>query len=286
MKGTGAISKVCRVRLEFAIAWAAIACVSSAAVPEPARALDALSVCPEASIVFENAEAGHASDGATFRLADGREVRLAGVAAVGAMDGDAEASKRATAALDALVAGKRVVLHGRAGLADRYGKLIAQVFVSGEGASWLQADLVSAGVLRVAPEISEVACAMPLLNLEARAREAGKGMWQEARFAIEQADHIEALSAAAGRFAVVEGVIRRVGETSSHTYLDFGRRYNEDFTIMIPRSARAGFAAAGVELKALRGRHVRVRGVLFSSGGPAIEIRKPASLEILAGGGT
>ncbi len=52
------------------------------------------------------------------------------------------------------------------------------------------------------------------------------------------------------------------------------------------KAARAGFAAAGVELKALRGKHIRVRGVLFSSGGPAIEIRKPASLEILAGGGT
>lgn len=286
MKGTGAIPTVCRVRLEFAIAWAAIACVSSMAVPNPARALDALSACPEAAAISENAEAAHASDGTTFRLADGREVRLAGVAAVGTMDGDLEASARSTAALDALVAGKRVALHGRAGLTDRYGKLIAQVSVSGEGARWLQADLVSAGALRVAPETSEIACAMPLLDLEARAREAGKGMWQEARFAVERADHIEVLSAALGRFAVVEGVIRRVGETSSHTYLDFGRRYNEDFTIIIPRSARAGFAAAGVELKALRGSHVRVRGVLFSSGGPAIEIRKPASLEILAGGGT
>lgn len=277
---------MCRVRLEFAIAWATIACVSSAAVPNPASALDALSTCPEAATISENAEAGHASDGTTFRLADGREVRLAGVAAVDTIDGDSKASARSTAVLDALVAGKRVALHGRAGLSDRYGKLIAQVSISGEGAGWLQADLVSAGALRVAPETSEVACALPLLHLEARAREAGKGMWQEARFAVEQADHIEALSAAVGRFAVVEGVIRRVGETSSHIYLDFGRRYNEDFTIIIPRSARAGFAAAGVELKALRGKQIRVRGVLFSSGGPAIEIRKPASLEILAGGGT
>jgi endonuclease YncB( thermonuclease family) len=277
---------VCRVRLEFAIAWAAIACVSSAAVPDPARALDALSACPEAGAIFENAEAGHASDGATFRLADGREFRLAGFAAVDTIDGDSETSVRSTAALDARVAGKRVALHGRAALNDRYGKLVAQVSVSGDGVSWLQADLVSAGALRVAPETSEIACAMPLLNLEARARENRKGVWEKASFAVEQADRVEALSAAVGRFAIVEGVIRRVGETSSHTYLDFGRRYNEDFTIMIPRSARAGFAAAGVELKTLRGRHVRVRGVLFLSGGPAIEIRKPASLEILAGGGT
>jgi endonuclease YncB( thermonuclease family) len=270
--------------LEFAIAWAAVTCASTAAFSDSTRALDALSGCPEAAAVFENAEAGHASDGMTFRLADGREVRLAGVAAADMIDGDSKTSERVTAALDALVAGKRVALHG--GSPDRYGKLIAQVSVSGGDARWLQADLVSTGMLRVAPEASEVACATPLLHLEARAREARKGVWQEARFAVEQADHVEALSAALGRFAVVEGVIRRVGETSSRTYLDFGRRYNEDFTIIIPRSARAGFAAAGIDLKALRGRQVRVRGVLFSSGGPAIEIRKPASLEILAGGGT
>src|SRR6185312_15904335 len=117
--------------------------------------------------------------------------------------------------LDARVAGKHVALRGRAGLADRYGKLIAQVSISGADARWLQADLVSAGALRVAPEASEVACAMPLLDLEGHARESQKGVWQEANFAVEQADHVEALSAAAGRFAVVEGVVRRVGETSS-----------------------------------------------------------------------
>jgi hypothetical protein len=111
-------------------------------------------------------------------------------------------------------------------------------------------------------------------------------LWREARFAVEQAENIEALTTAMGRFTIVEGLVRRVGETSSRTYLDFGRRYNQDFSIMIPRSARAGFAAAGIDLKSLRGKQVRVRGVLFSSGGPAIEIRNPASLEIVAGGGT
>ena len=66
----------------------------------------------------------------------------------------------------------------------------------------------------------------------------------------------------------------------------FGRRYREDFTIIIPRAARAEFRAAGLDLKALRGKRIRGRGVLFSSGGPAIEIRKPASIEIIQGGRT
>ncbi len=253
----------------------------------PARAADAIASCPEAAASYENVEAVSVRDGATIRLKDGREVRLAGVIAASEIDGDAEAAARAAGQLNQLVTGKFLALHGREGVSDRYGRLIAQVVRQGDPARWVLADLVAAGFLRAAPEASEMPCAPSLLDAEAEARAGQKGLWQETRFAVEQADHIEALTAASGRFAVVEGTVRRVGETSSRTYLDFGRRYNEDFTIVVPRSARAGFKAAGVDLKELPGKRVRVRGVLFLSGGPAIEIRKPASLEVLVkGGGT
>jgi len=273
---------VCCVRHSLAIAWG-VACASLAAVPVHSEGVR-LS-CPEAASSFENVEAAAARDGVTIRLKDGREVRLAGVVAANEIDGDAVALNAAEK-LNALVAGKSLALYGRKNLSDRYGRLVAQVAFGADGADWLQADLVSEGWLRVAPETSELSCAKPLLGFEAKARAGRKGLWQDARFAVERADNIEKLTASMGRFAVVEGVIRRVGETSGHTYLDFGRRYNEDFSIMIPRSARAGFAAAGIDLKSLRGKQVRARGVLFSSGGPAIEIRKPASLEVLAGSGT
>jgi endonuclease YncB( thermonuclease family) len=276
--GEGTLLSVCCVRHSFAIASAAIAC---AAAITPARAEISISSCPEAHAAGETVQAAAARDGATLRLQDGREVRLAGVIAATELDGDRAAAIRATEDLNTRIAGKALTLFGQAG-ADRYGRLIAQVAIGDTG--WLQADLVSGGSLRVAPESSEISCARPLLGLEAKARTAGRGLWHEAAFGIEQAGNLDSLTQNLGRFAVVEGVIARVGETKSRTYLDFGRRYNRDFSIMIPRSARAGFAAAGIDLKYLRGKHVRVRGVLFSSGGPAIEIRKPASLEILGDG--
>ncbi len=274
---------MCCVRHSFAIAWG-VACASLAAVPVPAHSEGVPLSCPEAASFFESVEATSARDGTTIRLKDGREVRLAGVVAADEIDDDTVAID-AEERLNALVAGKSLALYGRKDLSDRYGRLVAQVAFE-NGTDWLQAGLVSKGWLRVAPEMTELSCAGPLLGFEAEARAGRKGLWQDARFAVERADNIERLIASAGRFAVVEGVIRRVGETSSHTYLDFGRRYNEDFSIVIPRSARAGFAAAGIDLKSLRGKQIRVRGVLFSSGGPAIEIRKPVSLEILADGGT
>ena len=68
-------------------------------------------------------------------------------------------------------------------------------------------------------------------------------------------------------------------------FLDFGRRFNQDFSIVIPRGARAAFAAAGVDLKALAGKRVRARGVLYIWGGPALELRIPTALEIVGADG-
>jgi hypothetical protein len=77
--------------------------------------------------------------------------------------------------------------------------------------------------------------------------------------------------------------VQRVGESGGRTFLDFGRRYTQDFTIVVPRASQSAFQAAGIDLKAMRGKRVRVRGVLYSFGGPAIEARLPAALEVLDG---
>lgn len=253
--------------------------------PRAARA-DAWPACAGPGLLPTNHEADGARDGATFRLTDGREVRLAGVIAANDLDGDQDAARRATAALDRLVAGKRILLYALPDAVDRHGRILAQVALADESSTWVQGVLVATGMLRVGPETGEPACSDALIVHERNARAAKAGLWMEPRFAVESADRLAALNAAIGRFAVVEGMVTRIGETPSRTYIDFGRRYSEDFTIIIPRAARAGFRAAGIDLKALRGKRIRGRGVLFSSGGPAIEIRKPASIEIVQGGGT
>jgi endonuclease YncB( thermonuclease family) len=247
---------------------------------------DAWAACARTHITPASYEAAGARDGATLRLTDGREVRLAGVVAANDLDGDQDAAYRATAALDRLVAGKRVLLYSRPDAADRYGRILAQVALADENGASVQGLLVANGMLRVGPEAGEAACPEPLIAHERAARAANAGLWTERRFSVESANHLAALNAAIGRFAVVEDTVTRIGETPSRTYIDFGRRYREDFTIIIPREARAEFRGAGIDLKALRGKRIRGRGVLFSSGGPAIEVRKPGSIEVIQSGGT
>jgi hypothetical protein len=189
----------------------------------------------------------------------------------------------ATAALARLVASRALVLHGRSGT-DRYGRLTAQVALA-DGELWLQAALVAEGILRAAPEAGEPACSAALLAFQRKARAARIGLWAEPRFALQNAGDLAALNAAAGRFAVVEGIVTRVGEVGGRLFLDFGRRYMEDFTLVVSRDARPTFESAGIDLKALKGKKVRARGVLFPWGGPAIELRKPAAFEIVEGEG-
>lgn len=222
-----------------------------------------------------------ARDGATLELADGREVRLAGVVAPVGLDGDPVAAERATVALHALAAGHGVTLLGRAGSADRYARIPAQVIVAGDADRWIQAALVRAGAVRVAPGAGDPDCAASLLREEQPARTARSGLWGDPRFGVQEASDAATLLAAAGRFAVVEGFVERIGQSGASLFLDFGQRYRDAFTIVIPRGVQAAIAAAGIDPRGLSGKRVRARGVIYSRGRPALEIRTPAALELL-----
>jgi micrococcal nuclease len=247
------------------------------AASEPLRSIE---TCHGAKPI-RTVEVSGALDGATIKLKDGSAVRLAGIHAPTEQDGPAEIARRATAALDALVAGRRVRLYSSEREPDRYGRVVAQIAVENAPAAWVQAALVHAGQVRVQPDSGAPDCAARLLNLERQARRSGRGVWGEAAFSILPANSVPHAFVAEGRFALVEAVVQRVGEAGGRIFLDFGRRYREDFTIVIPREAHAAFAAAGVDLRALSGRRVRARGVLFSWGGPAIELRAPGALELI-----
>ena len=83
------------------------------------------------------------------------------------------------------------------------------------------------------------------------------------------------------RFALVEGRVLSVRESGGTIYVNFGRRWSEDFTVTVPKRSARTFTAAGFELKALAGRTVRVRGLVEERGGPWIEATEPGQIEIL-----
>ncbi len=84
-----------------------------------------------------------------------------------------------------------------------------------------------------------------------------------------------------GRFALVEGKVLSVRESGATIYVNFGRRWTRDFTVIILRRLGKAFTTAGVEPKKLEGRRIRVRGWIEQRGGPIITAEAPEQIEVL-----
>ena len=205
-------------------------------------------------------------------LEDGRAVRLAGIADVAQPDVSA-----------ALPAGQAIMLK-RLGASDtdRYGRIAAHIFViENEAERWLQADLVARGSARASSRIGDAACAKELLAHENSARAAKLGLWAEPYYVITKAEEPGEVLTRRGRFALVEGKVLSVRESGGTIYVNFGRRWSEDFTVTIAKRNERVFSAAGLEPKKLAGRMVRIRGWIEERGGPWVEASRPEQIEVL-----
>jgi endonuclease YncB( thermonuclease family) len=214
-------------------------------------------------------------DARTFRLQDGREVRLAGIEPV---VGD-KASR--TSALAAIVVGHEVTLSGEDDTPDRYGRQSAFVFLDGSE-TLVQGLLLAQGEALASPAVTNKDCASVLNATEAAARQAKKGTWADPA-AIKNAESSGDILAGIGRFTVVEGRVLSVRQAGATTYLNFGRNWTRDFAVTISRRVLPAFEAAGVALKSLENRRIRVRGWVEARGGPRIEVLGVGQIELLGG---
>ena len=212
-------------------------------------------------------------DARTFRLDDGREVRLAGV--------EPAASDNTKAALTAIIAGRDVTLHGEDDTPDRYGRQPAFVFLTGTEAP-VQSELLRRGEALVSTEVTNKDCAADLAAAEAEARQAKKGTWAGPA-AIKNAESPGDILAGIGRFTVVEGKVLSVRQAGATTYLNFGRNWTRDFAVTISRRMMPAFEAAGLLPKSLENRRIRVRGFVEARGGPRIEALRVGQIEVLGG---
>ena len=254
-----------------------------AACPFPGR-VSAASAVPSCSLAaFAEVTAQGAVDGRTIRLTDGREVRLAGIEVPPAEEARALGIADVHA-LHALVAGKDLVLKHLNPTTDRYGRLVAWGFLrTAVGEENLATLLLAKGHARAAIPSGERACMAALLAAERSARAGKLGLWGDPRYESKRAQNPGEIAAARGRFSLVEGPVLSVRESGGVIYINFGRRWTEDFTVTILKRNERLFIAAGIAPKVLAGRRVRIRGVVEERGGPWIEATRPEQIEILDG---
>lgn len=224
-------------------------------------------------------------DGETLQLQDGTEVRLIGALTPRAFDAgvagaDWPAEREARSALEATVSGRAVVTATVGRKFDRYGRLLAHVFLlRDDGPVWLQAALVAAGQARAYVLPESTACAEPLIAQEAAARAASAGLWRNPAYAVRDASRTGELSKLRNSYQIVDGIVTGIADVRGHVYVNFGDDWRTDFT--------AGVATARVdrqwldEVRALAGKRVRVRGWIERQNGPYIAVVDRSQLQVL-----
>jgi endonuclease YncB( thermonuclease family) len=247
------------------IALGAIALLAATAGPADAAgcALDAQG---------EGRVAG-AIDARTLRLADGREVRLAGIEPV-------VSAKQVSNSMSVLT-DREVILRGADDAPDRYGRQSAFVFLAPSG-TLLQEELLARGEALVSATVSDKECALLLTAAEAAARRARRGFWENPA-AIKNTESAGDILAGIGQFTLVEGKVLSVRQAGATTYLNFGRNWTRDFAVTISRRVLPNLEAAGIFPKSLESKWIRVRGFVEARGGPRIEVLRVGQIELLGG---
>jgi endonuclease YncB( thermonuclease family) len=208
-------------------------------------------------------------DARSVRLDDGREVRLTGI----------EATATTRQALTSLLIGRDVTLRSTDDTPDRYGRQGALLFV-GESETSVQAMLLAQGNALVSAEIADKDCAAALTSSEAEARRQKKGNWADPS-AIKNAESPDDILAGIGRFMVVEGKVLSVRQAGAMTYLNFGRNWTRGFAVIISKRTVPAFENAGMPLKSLENRRLRVRGWVEGTAGPRIDVLRVGQIELL-----
>ena len=223
-----------------------------------------------ADLTPEWGEVARVSPAGDLVLTDGTVLRLAGLAG-----GGAGAAVGWRPALAARVDG-RAIAFAAGPERDRYGRRAALVRREGDDGT-LQQQLLAQGLALARPEDGVLGCLPSWLDAEATARRDRRGLWRELPL---DARDIGALRARQGRFTIVAGHILDVGKTNRVDYLNFGRVWRQDMTARVETEGRKALQSRGLDVSALAGRWVRLRGTVFEAGGPAITLRRAEQIDL------
>lgn len=229
-------------------------------------------------------------DAETVLLDDEEEVRLIGALAPRSPDMRPDAGpwppeQAAITALRDLVTGRSVELATSGRARDRYGRLLAHLFLDENGERvWVQGRLLSTGHARAYGLPESFACARELLAHERVAREARTGLWANAAYATRAADDGGKLLRYRNSYQIIEGSVVRVKAAKSRTFLDFGRDWRTDFSAGVDAKVLRANPEWAKTLDKLQGRRVEVRGWIEYRGGPYIAIEDPSQLALIEDG--
>ena len=209
-----------------------------------------------------------------LHLADGRVVRLPGIAVP---DGATDA-RRDLATWLTKAAVRIAPLRAEP---DRWNRVVALAFAPSPGESnkpvSVTEALLDAGRVLARPDAVLDTCWATALRLERSAEDGRRGLWGVTP--TLQPGDADGLRAQAGRFALVEGRIAAVREGRARTYLRFADDRGTGMAATLAPALVRRFAKSGTSPRDWTGRRLRVRGLLDDRWGWQIEVTGPEQLE-------
>jgi len=174
----------------------------------------------------------------------------------------------------------RVELYAANREPDRYNRILVQAFNNLLRENWIQGRLLFEGRALVFGLGENPECLKAMREAERRAEAAKAGIWATEKLPWSAAD-LELLAQKLGYFAIIEGKVLSVGDRKKRLYLNFGKKWSQDFTVSLVKTGKGAFKGDVTGISGLIGKTVRVRGLLEERQGPLIRLSDEAQIEII-----
>lgn len=157
---------------------------------------------------------------------------------------------------------------------DKYGRLLGYCFIEN---TFINAKLLEEGLAVIYTKPPNVKYSDLFLKKQKQARENKKGLWREHKTINAQKANLYI-----NQIQTVTGTVLNTYKSKNCVFLNFGRDYKTDFTVVIFNNTLKYFKNKGINPETFyRGKTIRVTGRIKEYNGPEIVVNLPDEIEIL-----
>lgn len=221
-------------------------------------------------------------DGDTIKLSNGRLLRYIGldtpevrIKRNGKFEYDPQPfSLEATEYNRKLVEGKSIRVEFDVVKKDKYGRLLGYCFV---GDVFVNAELIKQGYAVLYTWAPNVKYVDTFIALGKQARANKKGLWYDFKTINHSQAHLYV-----NKIRAVRGEVANTYKSKKCVYLNFGKDWRTDFTVVIFNNVLASFTKKGIDpVVFYKNKKVEVVGRIKEYNGPEIIVNSPSQIEVI-----
>jgi len=173
-----------------------------------------------------------------------------------------------------LVEGKFIRVEFDVDKKDKYGRLLGYCFADD---IFVNAKLIEEGYAVLYTRVPNVKYSKEFIEAQKRARRNQKGLWSNFKAVLASQAHLYI-----NQIKAVKGEVISTYESDRCVYLNFGKDWKKDFTVVIFKDGLRLFKQKGINpVEFYKNRIVEVTGRIKEYNGPEIIINSPSQIKIV-----